>query len=662
MLVGRSRVARVLVFVTRLSACLAVAGCKGSEDVPPVPDPGPACSDSFVITSSQEWDAFLRLGCAAVGRDLTISAKDIPSLNGGTTLRSVAGALWMEGNSKLESLSFPALESVGYLGIRDQPALTTVDLPVLMTARGLEFRANGALTTLDLPALRSVDDVRSCTQVGPPDHDFRPWACGGGLELMANPLLANVRLPSLQTVGGLFASDNASLAEVALPALGFADSVEVIGNPALESLDLPLLVEVHSIRTCYGAEPPITACVAGFLVEGNPNLAHLDIASLATAGTLRVAETLIGSFELPVLASVASVSLEGNRSMGTVLLPGITTPTPSVAISGNATLRTIVLPLKGAWTLSFEGNPALTALDLSDLGSVNSLIVSFNPALPGLVLPRLTTAQAIYAWSNDAMTAIRVPVLESAFVVSLTANPSLAEVWLPALASLGALEVIDNPVLTGLGLEVLSPSTLRWRILVTGNRSLPECDVLTLVAGARAADSTGPALVFGNDSTEPCTASPVCPGRLRVESLLDWSAFVDRACTEVAGDLLFAGSELTLLDLPGLRRVGGSLVVRDTASLAALRLPALVSSGEVQILRNATLPVLRLESLTEANAIWIEGNPGLTTMDLPKLQYLFNLTVIDNPRLPECQAIGLALRLDLLRRTIHGNDTTTACP
>jgi hypothetical protein len=177
------------------------------------------CNDYDAITCEGDYHYADAEHCAIITGSLTISgtdeegAEDFALLH---TLEEVGGALYIDGNAALTSLSFDSLTDVGGdIVIYDNAALTSLSFDSLTTVGGkLNIILNGALTSLSFDSLTDIggdlyiEDNAALTSVS---FDSLTTV-GAELYFAFNHALPSVSFDSLTDIGGsLYMSSNASL-------------------------------------------------------------------------------------------------------------------------------------------------------------------------------------------------------------------------------------------------------------------------------------------------------------------------------------------------------------------------------------------------------------------------------------------------------------------
>jgi hypothetical protein len=380
--------------------------------------------------------------------------------------------------------------------------------------------------------------------------------------------------------------------------------------------------------------------ITGDLVINAPGVVHLTGASpLRTIGGSLVVrdQSSLVELSLPALTRVDRDILVAGTGLTTLSFPALTTVTgqvavgayPLLAIGLNASLTSIDLPaLTTAGSIdvgdSVNDQGVLASLNLPVLTSLTGdLLVHDAPLLTAASFPKLTLVGGVASLARlAALTTISLPLLNSTSELDASYCTSLTSLSMPALTLIDAdLKVTGDTVL--------------------GSASFP---LLGTVGGQL--------LVTTNDAFTSLTA-PVL--------------------TSVGSDLVLGPSLVGVtVALPQLATVGGNLSVFDL-NLPTFSLPLVTAvGGSVAFTANPGLVSLSLPLLAHINgALDITGNPVLASFALPVLATLglgpptADLTVTNNPALPQCSVDALVTRLGagLAGAAISsGNDAAGLCP
>ena len=295
-----------------------------------------------MLGASDSQAATLRTGKWVTG--ISITGFNNPTIDSLTTLSSsdivgIRDSFALSGLTKLTTVSFPALASVGFSfsfsNGGNMNSITTVSFPALASvgssfniSSGLGANLN-SLTTVSFPALTSIgsgfnlnggtgNNMRSLTTVSFPalasvGSNFN-FSGGGNLNS-----LTTLSFPALTSIGGSFnfsgSTNMNSLTAVSFPALAFVGSnftINSAGNlPSLTTVSFPALASVGDT---------INFNSAGFIYS----LTTVSFPALAFVGsnfTINGAGTMLPSFTTLLIGSGLK-RINGNFSSGSVNLDG----------------------------------------------------------------------------------------------------------------------------------------------------------------------------------------------------------------------------------------------------------------------------------------------------------------------------------------------------
>jgi hypothetical protein len=244
---------------------------------------------------------------------------------------------------------------------------------------------------------------------------------------------------------------------------------------------------------------------------------------------------------------------------------------------------------------------------------------------------------------------------------------SSREVALPHLRSIGgsllvtssaAQEAIHLPALTSTG----------GFVGVSGNDALRVVDLPVL-----ASIGWGHVQVVSNGSLEaldlPALMTPIS---LQVDQNAVLTRLSLPALPTLGYVTLARNGALASVDLAALTEVLDGMALMDLPALPVLDLPTLQSVGTVQYAAGLTihaLPSLTRVSMPALRSVGfsfdVSGNRVLHTLEIPKLDQVGSLTIVNNPAYPECLATALADHLvascGLQSAMVGGNDTASTC-
>ena len=127
--------------------------------------------------------------------------------------------------------------------------------------------------------------------------------------------------------------------------------------------------------------------------------------------------------------------------------------------------------------------------------------------------------------------------------------------------------------------------------------------------------------------------------------------------SEVTGSIGVYGTDATVVELPRLEVVGGSIDISENTSLTSVRLPALLSVGDsVQVQNNDRLLSLSMPAVESiADSLVIFGNDQIAVVEAPVLVELGRLFVAYNPALSMCDVDALAAQTGVADYVSAGN-------
>jgi hypothetical protein len=336
----------------------------------------------------------------------------------------------------------------------------------------------------------------------------------------------------------------------------------------------------------------------------------------------------LDEISLPELEEVRTLTISDVKLATRISLPQLLLVASAVRITDNSLLVTLDLPrLSRAGSLDVSRNPALATLTgLPNLGRIpGELTVGDNVALA--TVQTFAASGNIHVHGNPSLTAL-VVFPSAATPLIRIGNNGLRTLHISApedlsgTLSVGRVQISDNPQLD----RVLIDASRLGALVVTRNALLDE---VTLFADQVHGDVT-------------FTSNP----RLDQLSLLSQRSF---GATAIAGSLtvedpisslssgLVIGRDLTLdgtqlIDLFGIRRVGGTLRVRHNLQLREA-LGRLVLGGGLELVDNPLLANLFLFQQDAVNG---------------------NLVISQNPKLVAPQSL-LSIRTVLGDVSIHDN-------
>lgn len=386
--------------------------CGEDWDLGDLPAEPKVHAGDFVISTQEDVDYLKDI--TGITGDLMISTMQVECISL-PLLENVIGALRIDSDKSLISLSLPALKKVQALVLINNKKLVALTLPSLTSIttgipmdfgegcspqtwegdflRGLLVAENKALTSLALPEVETIGGrvtiVRSpaLESVSMPQAEY----IGGAFVVRCNPLLESLETTSVQTVGmQLFVFDNPELLSFEMPFLVEASqdaedwsTAMICGNTNLASVIFTSLVEDplgikigdEDASDYCGQNPSLTAVDLSSLesadivsIQGNVSVDSVDLSSLRYAGRLRLSNASeLETLSLPELIGVCpsgafqpfdpdSCDLDSNAGG---------TASGDCDIRDNGKLAHLYMPkLEYARRMDIKGNPSLETLSL----------------------------------------------------------------------------------------------------------------------------------------------------------------------------------------------------------------------------------------------------------------------------------------------------------
>ncbi|RKH36315.1 DUF7151 family protein [Corallococcus sicarius] len=382
-------------------------------------------------------------------------------------------------------------------------------------------------------------------------------------------------------------------------------AVDLVSLEGIDRLRGDLLIEAPTLPEAI--VPTLSIIDGSFIVQGNSNLKRLVLTTLRFVGE---------DVEIRDNAQLVELGL-GDDSQGLLRVAG------SLVVEENARLLSLggLIALVPAESIVLRANNAM--VDPGNLAHIRtlagSLIIEDNLRMIRAPLHNLSEVQGdVRLLGNSGMGSPQG--LEQLGTVDgtleLTANSKLDSLApLGHLLSVGALDVLDNP-------------------------QLPDTSGLVSLTRAGSIHIQGnPALVSVGDMPELAWVEQ------------GFSVKHNAALQRVHGMPL-------LRHATGVTLVGNALL---TSLEGFARLPQL--SG-LEVMGNPKLPTLGdFARLREVAIFNLQGNAGLKELGLGELaRVTLDFVVVDNPKLPTCQATALAASVFPGTPFIEENDDAATCP
>jgi hypothetical protein len=580
-----------------------------------------------------------------------LATLSMPSLveTGATRIRSYG----------LEVLDLPALEDFGRLNGLSSPELVSLDLSSLPQTPSQFWRGGFFLGTdapLDLrlgapfvrdltlpnagrielpnatgasrlnlagddlqvvaPLLRDVDELTlHLTNPLTLDLDdvgiLRLTADGAGrlsLPALVDPhagRMANPNVP-IRRDDPHFQISGTAAVRLHAPALTRVAALRLVDSFAV---DLPSLAETWSIRlTCTDASTPQTL-----------SLPALTRAYEITAGdwlpdrpwVFRTDRSCVEGLDLPALTHVGGLRMPDSPALRDVRLPALT----------------------DAETLELQDIDALQTVDLSALERLGADVAA--PALLGLPYAADRRVPPTGLWMRRVAGAypLSLPALDAAETLELTENTGLLDLHAPLLRALGTLRLSEQaPTRWG---DVTTVGTAPTFDLVLP--SLERVDALFVLHDRRLARLDLPALTELGTWVRALDAPALT--RLTAPALRHTTGWVDAV----------HAPHLRAVDLAQLETVGR--LAWSQTGLSAVDTPRLrIAEDDVSAWENASLSRWSLPALERARGLYFVDNPVLRTLEVPALQRVVDVTLLDLPSLAVCTVLPPTAQVAQLER------------
>ncbi len=308
-----------------------------------------------------------------VGGALVITLNSELDLVSMPFLAEVGGDMLLDTNVQLSSVSLPDLAEIGgSLSAGAQASFLTVDLTGLVDVVGeLDLSGPTGMASLNLGALETVgEDLLLSGHTQLTGLDLRSLlSVGGGLDIADEAQLALIQAGRLTSVGGDLVIENSGTLEgVTLP-----DLTTVGEQLLLLNLESVTSIDLNELETVGGR----------ITVQGTDTIG-LSLASLTTAGELRVASNPFASIAAPLLTDVeGDLVVSADAALSTLSFPALVTV--GTFFLHDTGLPTLALPELTETSEDFHvaENPFLTSLSAPLLTTIGgSLEIELNPNLP----------------------------------------------------------------------------------------------------------------------------------------------------------------------------------------------------------------------------------------------------------------------------------------
>lgn len=163
-----------------------------------------------------------------------------------TQVANITGSLNIDSNGKLLDVSFPNLIWAANMTLRN---VSTLSIPSLATVNGSLGLYENYFSSVAAPNLTSVGNTGTLQ---------------GSLAFVANPSLANISMPQLQSVGGANQiANNSALEAISFPTLSFVGgAIDFSGN-----FSTPALPDLTNVKGGFNVQSTASIDCSGFQSE-----------------------------------------------------------------------------------------------------------------------------------------------------------------------------------------------------------------------------------------------------------------------------------------------------------------------------------------------------------------------------------------------------------
>ena len=528
--------------------------------------------DGTLSDTEVEWTTY---ECSnVISLDVTLHTPEDVALV--ASIEAITGSLTVEGSS-ITDLALPALVHVGrFVDIGNNAQLERVSMPVLADVGGyLWVRDDPSLTTLDLGALVSVlDEVQLSNDAALAD--------GSGLS------------PRLYVGGRFIVASNASLSALVTPASVRGD-VSVVDNPLLAALDLSF---------ADGSED---------VTVRNDGITDLHVSSTALSGASRLGSIWV--LDNPSLRDVwihaddvGGVTVRGNPSLEEARVSSTTVHGDVVVAGGPAMTTASIYADSGSYGHGIEGSVHVS-------GGADGAFIDFDSCDGALVENTLATLVSIPAvrgnlYVENASKLHTLTVNDVGGDLAVVNDDALVDLFFGQDTEvLGDIIIDDNALLDSL-YTLEGREALHGSLVVTNNPSLLRTDITTTtsIAGDLRIANNPELGDLGLNALRSVGGSVY----VSANGMTSWNGLA--SLEEVGGGLAIGGGgQLTDVSLPALRSVAHWVQVHDNADLLALDLPTLQVGESMDVWDNPKLPACAVDALFAGLPGWQTQQSGNDT-------------------------------------------------
>ncbi|QXP59428.1 hypothetical protein [Olleya sp. HaHaR_3_96] len=226
--------------------------------------------------------------------------------------------------------------------------------------------------------------------------------------------LTTLDLSGVSQLVNLIIEDNIALTTINISNLvEVSQDIRFSDNPLVSALDLSSLEKVSYYLYIEGSADLNTT-----------SLQQVDFSALSDVHEFYLRNSNVNNVVVSNLTDIYSIEFEDNVNLTALDLSSITTSN-AVVVYNNPNLLTLDLSNLTSTNsnLGIFNNDVLTSVDLSSLISVTQFTISLNPQLVTINLPQLVTAASSFnLYNNASLTTISFPALTSFSQVYFPSN------------------------------------------------------------------------------------------------------------------------------------------------------------------------------------------------------------------------------------------------
>lgn len=353
-------------------------------------------------------------------------------------------------------IGLEGITNANNVSIEDNPLLNSLGLTSLNTVTTIGLR--------NLPALLSLNGIGTFTAI----NDLRIINCDALTNVVGLP-------PTLLLNGSLSIVDNQNLSSLLGFNFGTVKGVFITDNPSL---------------TTIGTLTVTSNLFSGFRIENNPLLASIDnlLGMTGVSFAFSIADNpLLTSLDFPNIVSIIQININRNNGLTTISgFNNLTSIQAGININDNPMLTSVIgfNNLSTVFNLTFFNNTSLQTVQLDGIQTVTDRITfRGNSALNNLSLTNLMTVGSNCEFTNSQLTNFNglssLSSINGLLVINTHSNLASFS-GLSSLQSIRGISIVNNPLLSDLtGMTALN--TNNGRLLIRNNPNLMDLTGLPTV-------------------------------------------------------------------------------------------------------------------------------------------------------------------------------------